>query len=153
MKVVIALVPVILCAGGSSAFAADWEHYQNARFRFALDVPAGFTAKPAPDNGDGQKWTTPDGYAELIAYGSFASSISEEKTAAKSDPASRYFASGKEWFVTSGIRDRTLFYTKSIEGCDDAVITFRFEYPALRKISYDGLIKRIGKSLHSLPCR
>lgn len=134
------------------ALGDGWEHYENPRFRFAIDVPEGFVAKPAPDNGDGQKWTTPDGYAELIAYGSFGSGFEEERTAAKDDPAQRYFASGKNWFVTSGIRDRTIFYEKRIRGCDDAVITFRFEYPALRKISYDGLIKRIGKSLRSLPC-
>ena len=54
--------------------------------------------------------------------------------------------------MTSGLRGRTIFYARSIRGCDDAVITFRFEYPALRKISYDGLIRRIGKSLRSLPC-
>ncbi|WP_183364575.1 hypothetical protein [Gellertiella hungarica] len=134
------------------ALAEGWEHYENARFRFVIDVPEGFVAKPAPDNGDGQKWTTPDGYAELIAFGSLGTTFNAEKAAAKADPAGRYFASGKSWFVTSGIRDRTIFYARTIRGCDGAVITFRFEYPALRKISYDGLIKRIGKSLKSLPC-
>lgn len=134
------------------ASAGDWEHYENARFRFAIDIPSGFVAKPAPDNGDGQKWTTPDGYAELIAYGSFGSSFEEDLAAAKADPAATYFAAGEDWFVTSGIRDRTIFYAKSIRGCEEAVVTFRFEYPALRKISYDGLIRQIGSSLKRLPC-
>ncbi len=134
------------------ALAGDWEHYENGRFRFSIDVPGGFLAKPAPENGDGQKWTTPDGYAELMAYGSYGARFETEKAAAKADPAARYFASGKGWFVASGLRDRTIFYVKTIRGCDDALITFRFDYPALRKISYDGLIKRIAKSLKSLPC-
>lgn len=147
---VLATIALSVLAG--TAAAADWEHYQNARFRFTIEVPAEFVAKPAPDNGDGQKWTTPDGYAEMMAYGSLGTRFESERAAARSDKAATYFAAGKNWFVTSGLRDRTIFYAKSIRGCDGAIITFRFEYPALRKISYDGLIKRMGQSLKRLPC-
>lgn len=147
----IPLIGIFMALSGP-AIASDWQHYENGRFLFEIDVPDGFVAQPPPDNGDGQKWTTPDGYAELTAYGSLGTGFEQEKAAARSDPDSNYFASGKAWFVTSGLRGRTIFYARSIRGCDDAVITFRFEYPALRKISYDGLIRRIGKSLRSLPC-
>lgn len=45
------LAKMALCMLAGAAQAAEWEHYRNARFRFAIDVAPEFVARPAPDNG------------------------------------------------------------------------------------------------------
>src|SRR3569833_3369173 len=49
------------------ATAAEWSHYTNVRFGYAIDVPPGFVAQGEADNGDGQKFKTPT--ATLTVFG------------------------------------------------------------------------------------
>lgn len=47
-----------------------YNRYGNGRFGFSCDVPANFVAQPAPANGDGFVYTSPDGQAQILCYGS-----------------------------------------------------------------------------------
>ena len=49
--------------------AADWKSFSNDRYGFSVDVPASFKASAPPDNNDGLTFNSPDGRAEIRAYG------------------------------------------------------------------------------------
>jgi hypothetical protein len=45
-----------------------YNHHGNARFGFFCDVPANFRAQPAPQNGDGFGYESPDGQAQILCF-------------------------------------------------------------------------------------
>ena len=66
------LALAILIASTSLAFAGQqYQHYFNDRFGVSADVPQGWSSGAEPDNGDGLRWTSPDGAAEVAVYGGF----------------------------------------------------------------------------------
>ncbi|MDX6256293.1 MAG: eukaryotic-like serine/threonine-protein kinase [Frankiales bacterium] len=50
--------------------AVGYRTYTNPRFGFSTQIPASFTSRPSPDNGDGLSFTSPDRRATVTAYGS-----------------------------------------------------------------------------------
>jgi hypothetical protein len=56
-------------ATAPASAASTLEPYVNARFGFAVDVPAAFEAQPAPQNADGRTFRSPDGAASLVVFG------------------------------------------------------------------------------------
>ena len=65
MRSILALVLL-----SSSAIAADWSSYANARFGVSIDIPPGFLNDvPEPANGDGLTFHSADGTAELLVWG------------------------------------------------------------------------------------
>ena len=137
-----------------------WSRYHNARFGTSVDVPGIFTiADPAPANGDGRIFTSPDG-AELRVFGSYGATTVTEGFAAyriwmldrlrKDGVAVTYKAQGKEWLAASGTRGREIVYVKVIEGCD-ATHEIRMTYPSASRRIYDPLIGRLAHSLRCTP--
>ena len=49
--------------------AADWKSFSNDRYGFSVEVPASFKASAPPDNNDDLTFNSPDGRAEIRAYG------------------------------------------------------------------------------------
>ena len=66
MRPVLALL-FALCA--LPAFAQGWDHYDNARFGYSIDIPPGFSDNGESDNGDGQSFTGPG--QSLIVWGGY----------------------------------------------------------------------------------
>jgi hypothetical protein len=129
--------------------------YSNARYKYSISYPVGILEPQGePDNGDGQKFTSKDGRAELIVYG--ANNIDNETTKSEFDKAVKemggeagrvvtYKVMKKNWFVISGRHDKNIFYSKTINR-GDTLITFIFEYPESESATFDAITTRIANS-------
>jgi len=58
--------------------AEAWRTYFNSRFGTTAQVPLNWHMEPPPVNGDGRRFTSPNGRAEISIYGSFAESPASE---------------------------------------------------------------------------
>ncbi|WP_295391729.1 hypothetical protein [uncultured Thiodictyon sp.] len=136
--------------------ADHYNTYQNARFGYSIDYPAGILyPQGEADNGDGQKFLTKDADASLLVYGS---NNALEQTledvyldAARSGSTDSpkkvvtYKAMKRDWFVVSGVDGERVFYQKTILA-GDQFFTFILEYPAGKKSIFDPIIKRVSAS-------
>jgi hypothetical protein len=125
------------------------DEYLNNRFGFSVAVPSGFEASEPPTNGDGIHYTSPDGRAKLTMYGSNASGITikeyydELATGLGVEPT--YSRLADNWFVLSGQKGETIFYTKVFVG-SGSLNTFTFEYPAEQADQYRSLNDQLARS-------
>lgn len=129
--------------------------YSNARYQYSIVYPVGLLEPQGEaENGDGQKFVSKSGNAELIVFG--ANNIDNETT--KGAYAKAVRAMGAEtggvvtykvikgnWFVVSGRHDSAIFYSKTIHR-GDTVITFIMKYPFAERATYDPITARIAKS-------
>lgn len=147
---------VLLSALLISAPAAA-ETYVNARFGTAVEFPAEVFGQPQPppDNGDGQRWRSPDG-AELAVFGShnalertpadfFAELVADRKQLTKLT----YSRIEDRWAVVSGFAGQDVYYEKYLFGEGDEIIHgLSLRYPTALKAKYDPLVGPIANSLH-----
>jgi hypothetical protein len=153
MRTIIALILL-----STSAMAADWSSYANARFGAIIDIPPGFVNDvPEPENGDGLTFHSADGTAELLVWGNnLVDADFNQDVAArlKSDIEDGWNISyvagvnGSGWQVYAGTREGRLLYAKSISSCKETqALHFRIEYPEPQKTNYDSVVARLSKSL------
>jgi hypothetical protein len=115
------------------------DEYVNSRFGFSATIPAGFEPAEPPTNGDGIHYTSTDGLAKITMYGSnsdgqttkeyydqIASGLGTEPT---------YSRLADDWFVLSGQKGDTIFYTKVFVG-SHSLNALTFEYPAEQADQY-----------------
>jgi hypothetical protein len=135
--------------------------YHNERFGVSADVPRDWRAGRPPDNGDGLKFTSPDGTAALIVSGGYrmADSVAEalnSEQAADEGETITYQTRGPRMAVISGMRGETIFYRKVVVSCKDQVMNHvSIEYPLARKQQFDALVAHVAASLHGIeagPC-
>jgi hypothetical protein len=106
--------------------------YVNERFGFSFQPPAGFTAGPSPENGDGVHMTSKDGTAAISAWGSNLSGSSLRERyddylkEIGAEPS--YSHIGNNWFVLSWAKDGKISYVKMFVG-PASENAFIFEYP------------------------
>lgn len=140
----------------SPAFAEEgWKHFENARFGFSIDVPAGFIESDPPANSDGATFTSPDASAELRVWGAYLVDTTLRKDAAQrrqweADAGWKisYAPLKKGWFIYSGTKGQRIVYAKGVSACGgDVALYFRIEYPKPEKIHYDALVTRLSHSL------
>jgi hypothetical protein len=151
-----------VAAATSMAYAEDaYRTYHNERFGVSADVPRDWRAGPPPENGDGLKFTSPDGAATLIVSGSYrmADTVAEAlngEQAADEGETITYQTRGPRMAVISGMRGQTIFYRKAVVSCKDQVMNHvSIEYPLARKQQFDALVSHIAASLHGIdagPC-
>lgn len=132
--------------------AEGYRRYVNERFGASADIPAGWRAGRAPDNGDGLRFTSPDGRAFVSVSGALHASdtIGEEIDAIASEPGASITLEkrGSRSLVQSGLRSGTIFYKKSLLACNDQVWTHLvIEYPAAQKAGFDALVTHVAASL------
>jgi len=129
--------------------------YSNARFDYSIAYPANLLYPQGESaNGDGQKFLSKDGHAELIVWGSNNAlnerlkDVYERESGVSSDHPKRvvsYKVLKPEWFVISGREDHRIFYQKTfLKG--DVFKSFRIEYSDSDNARFDQIIKRIEKS-------
>jgi serine/threonine-protein kinase len=131
-----------------------WTTYHNDRYGVTIDYPGRFKPGRPPDNNDGLSFTASDG-AVLRVWGSFNIDELDIKALEKDISEGReageritYRASGKNWFVLSGTRGDTLFYSRYVLSHRGEVRNaFEIVYPAALASAYSPIVTRISKSL------
>ena len=126
--------------------------YANTRFAFEVRIPrALFNAQGESDNGDGQRFVSADGKAEVRAYGGWLMEpeIPCAATAAISDKAMQltYQRTMGDISIASGTISDQIFYTKVIR-TKDRCLTLTLRYPSADKQVYDAAVKGIADSFH-----
>lgn len=137
--------------------AAEFENYQNSRFYFALDYPAGLVAQPPPANNDGRVFLSEDGKVKLVAAARY--NVLNESLAQLTHEAEAEYRGGRityrrimaDYFVISGTRGDDVFYQatglyKHPKGDGEVVATFTFTYPRETAGRYNPMIKRMLNS-------
>jgi serine/threonine-protein kinase len=139
----------------AAAHAVAWSTYANERFGTTAEVPADWTPGEAPDNGDGLRFTSPDGQAWIIVYGGLQTSDSVGEAMAILEKPNEgeqitYHHRESRLLVVSGLRRDRIFYRKSILSCRDLVWnSIAIEYPAARKQAFDAIVTQVAKSLRA----
>ena len=134
------------------ARAKSWRTYHNDRFGATAEVSANWNIQPPPANGDGRRFTSPDGRAKISIHGSFrVSDTIQEDMAIEGDPGGgvvTYKKQGPRSIVISGIRGHTIFYHKAIATCQDKIWNSLWvDYPVSAKEKYDSLVTHVSRSL------
>ncbi|MBP0618230.1 hypothetical protein [Jiella mangrovi] len=146
----------IAAAGGLAAMiavgAADAGQitYKNDRFGTKASFPSeAFPQKlPAPLEGDGLAWASPEGarifiYARENRGNETPRSIIRER--GKIDDVT-YDASGRRWAVVSGYRDGQIFYERYIFR-GNLIHSVAIHYPKDQRATYDKLVGPVTKTL------
>jgi hypothetical protein len=135
--------------------------YHNERYGVSADVPRDWKAGRPPDNGDGLKFTSPDGAATILVYGGYrlADTVAEalnSELAADEGETITYQTRAPRMAVISGMRGPTIFYRKVVVSCKDQVMNqISIEYPSARKPQFDTLVSHVAASLRGVeagPC-
>ncbi|MEF2554255.1 hypothetical protein VQ042_23500 [Aurantimonas sp. A2-1-M11] len=129
---------------------ADDVTYRNERFGTTARFPAeAFPDQlPAPTNGDGLGWRSPEG-AEIFIYarprqeGETPKAVVRERS--DTDEVT-YDRSGERWAVVSGYRDGRIFYERYIFR-GDLVHSVSIRYPESERETYDRLVGPITMTL------
>jgi hypothetical protein len=137
---------------GSPAFAAEWGHYENARFGYVIDIPPGFESQHEAANGDGQVFSTPTAelrvYGGYILEGDFEDEIKAlQQTAVEAGWTITYQAATPRWASYSGTQGSRIFYARAIALCDNAVAEFSLTYGKADLEAFDQIVERLVTSL------
>lgn len=132
--------------------AEGYRRYVNERFGTSADIPAQWRAGRAPDNGDGLRFSGPDGRAFVSVSGSLhiSDTVKEELDILAAEPAAEVTLEkrGPTSFVQSGRRGGVIFYKKSVLTCGGQIWNHLvIEYPAEQKARFDGLVAHVAASL------
>lgn len=129
-----------------------WEVYENERFGTRLAYPADFTPGPAPENGDGRRFTSEDATLEVYAWenleGESAQSLKSRLLGSEGYEDVTYSPSGRTWLVISGFRDSNIFYEKYFFR-GDTVHGFGMEFPESEKPYYQDIVEAIEDSFRA----
>ena len=137
------------------AFAGTWQTYVNERFGTTADVPADWRPGEPPANGDGLRFTSPDGTASVAVFGSLQTfDTIDEAIAIYETPEDgatiTYRRRDDRGLVVSGTRGDRSFYRRWLLSCGDAVWNgLSIEYPAAGKQAYDPLVTHMSRSLRA----
>jgi hypothetical protein len=133
----------------------DYRTYYNSRFAFYISYPANvFTPQGESDNGDGQRFVSKDGRAEMTASGinnaldeTLADWYAEASRSTAEHPhrVVTYKTMKANWFVVSGHEGERLFYQKTMLK-NNIFKTFRIEYDRALKSKYDPITARMAGS-------
>ena len=124
--------------------------YQNERFGTSATFPSDLFPDqlPAPTNGDGLGWTSPEG-AEIFIYarprqpGETPRSVVRDRGSV--DDVT-YDRAGRRWVVVSGYRDGRIFYERYIFR-GDLVHSVSIRYPESLRATYDPLVGPVTMTL------
>ena len=140
----------------STAPAADWTPFHNDRFGFSVDVPAGFTSAPPPENGDGGTFTSPDGRATILAYGHLFVDVEglaqdehdQERMSAHDGLDVTYRQVSSRATTFSGLRGDIVIYQHAIATCKGtASAIIHAEYPMSDKARLDLIVAHMVRTL------
>jgi len=156
MRAMLAAALAWLAAGLAAGAAERWTTYVNDRFGTTVSFPSDvFVMQPPPEIDDGRTLIAADG-AKVLVFGGY--NVGDETLAAKRASLKGldyaftvYNATGKNWFVVSGLRAiggvRSIFYEKYIVSTASGEIhSLVVTYPAASKARYDSIVERLAAS-------
>ena len=136
------------------AFAQGWEHYENARFGYGVDIPPGFENQNFSDNGDGATFAAGGNPTYLMVWGGnltggFEEEVSQRMAWGESEAwNTTYQASTPRWASWSAIKGFRILYQRMVLLCDGtSYAAFRAEYSVTDASEMDPVIERLVQSL------
>jgi hypothetical protein len=159
----LALLFAVSLHGQSAPHAARAEkncHYFNQKYSYSIDYPCFLTGLGEPDAHDGQVFTSKTKPMKIRVWGSYSDWSGEDMTIAQElsdsiknlsndelpSPKITYKATGKNWFVLSGISKNNIFYHRTIKA-NGVFATVLVIYPAAQKQTMNTIATRIANSL------
>ena len=130
----------------------SWKRYVNERFGVTADHPADWSAGRPPDNGDGLRFSSPDGEAYVSISGSlhtFDTAAESLDIVAQVEPGATvtFQKRGPRSIVQSGVHGDRIFYKRSFLACNNQVWNnLVIEYPAARKREFDPVVAHVSAS-------
>jgi len=138
----------------ASPAASTYKTYHNQRFGYRIDYPADFRPQPEAGNGDGRRFLSPDGQAELSAYAGY--NALDDGLAGNRKLARHYWQAQHATltldqlthtgYVLSGQVTGRIFYEKTVLK-NNTLTTFVWKYPAARKAAMDAVIQHTIQTL------
>ncbi len=128
--------------------------YHNARFSYSISYPVRvLIPQGEAANGDGQKFLSKDGRAEMLVYGSNNAldqtlrNVYQEEISSAAHPQRKvtYQVIKPDWFVVSGTENSRVFYQKTFLR-DGVFKTFRIEYDETQKGTFDAITTTVARS-------
>lgn len=132
--------------------SAEYDVYNNSRYGYSVSYPISFIPGETPDNNDGLKFTSKDGTAELVAYGSnnvFGDTLEtlyrNELNSVPGDIA--YQKIEDKWYVVSWVDGDRIYYTKKFAG-PGSENTLIISYPQSQKNAYDEMVTYVSQTFY-----
>lgn len=141
------------------AFAQGWDHYENGRFGYSIDIPPGFSGQGESDSGDGQAFAAKGNPIDLLVWGGpmmgdFEAEIAQ-RMAWDGDEAWNvtYQAVTPRWASWSAIKGSRILYQRMVLLCEgSSYAAFRAEYSVTDSAEMDPVIERLVRSLRGVGC-
>ena len=149
MRLMLALLLLL----ATPVLAADWGHYSNARFGYAVDVPPGFTSGFAPANDDGRMFKTPTATLRVfggnILDGGFEGEVKLRHGYMADDGWTlTYQMTTPDRASYSGKHGARILYARMIALCGgEQFAMFELEYYAADVATFDAVVSRLVGSL------
>lgn len=156
---VYALLAILFFSGKPAITVFGQEKYRlyhNARFDYSVSYPLDILIPQGEaDNGDGQRFLSKDGRAEMLVYGSnnalkqtLQQAFAEASASRAKDHPGRvvsYKVMRQDWFAISGTENGRIFYQKTFLK-NGVFKTLGIEYDESQKAIYDSITTVISKS-------
>jgi hypothetical protein len=131
-------------ASNSPRIPAGYDQYTNARYGFTTLWPSSLQIQAQPADNDGQKWASPDGQVQMLAFGSNNihnySPRQDEAAAAQGMSVTYANVSGNVVTVSGYMNDRqAIIYRRDVVG-PGAIDTLYWSYPASQKAKWDAAV-------------
>lgn len=148
----------LLLLGGVLALTSlappAYKTYHNQRFGYRIDYPADLRPQPEPENGDGRRFTSPDGQTVLTAFAGYAAEnegLAKRRKVAREGWQQQHATltldqPTRTGYVLSGQVKGRIFYERTVVK-NYMLTTFIWEYPAARKAAMDAVIQHTIQSL------
>jgi hypothetical protein len=149
-----ALLAASLLIVPAVATGAGWDHYENARFGYEVDVPEGFAGRGEADNGDGQVFAGPGGDVMRVYGGNNIAATFEASVEAAMGYAEdagwalSYQRVTPTWASYSGTRNGRILYARAIALCGgQQFASFELEYPQRELEPMNSVVEHLVRSL------
>ncbi len=147
------LAPAATAAAAGPA-ALNWARWENARFGMAIDYPAAlFRPEPAPENGDGQSFTTADGRAAFFVFGQWNALDLSLAELRDMDLSTGVFGRVTEnrlepgAFTLAGVNAGQVTFRRALlPPPGDVLYVFEIGYPEVEADLFAGLAARMAQS-------
>ena len=136
--------PASPSASNSPRIPAGYDQYTNARYGFTTLWPSSLQIQAQPADNDGQKWASPDGQVQMLAFGSNNihdySPRQDEAAAAQAMSVTYANVSGNVVTVSGYMNNRqAIIYRRDVVG-PGAIDTLYWSYPASQKAKWDAAV-------------
>ena len=125
------------------------EHYVNARFAYAIDIPEDFAWQKESDNGDGRKFTNDRLGMTITVWGSFnASNASMDDLFDFNNPKLVYKEKMPGEYVASWEENGMITYQHQLYA-PDVLRTVDFTYPSSQRDAGGQIVEQVSSTLKS----